>query len=839
MNTLMHPFRAFAALSFRNKLIAGNIAILTVAILAIGIISIRLTARSTNYLSTQLNTSERERAESTLSNSTKSYAHDLDAFFTYTENAMENLGLSMEGILGRESLLVNEGAWDARMRLTQLPSGSWDNDNVESGSIFLPIGVTPERIYSEVNALKQLDARAPRLMELNPDVVAVYFGSVKGETIYYPNVDLANLLPPDFDITQRTWYIAAAPAQNLEKKIVWSAPYVDAANNGVVITSSTPIIDDFAIFRGVIAMDIQLTSITELINTIRVGETGYAFLIDKEGHVIAMPEMGYADFGLSAADFQAESYLEKSLLSEVNMDLFGILAKMTSSQDGIVITTLNNTEKYIAYHPIPSVGYSLGIVVDVSETQRNVLRAEEQLAVDSRRTIFNLTGIMAAVWLIFLLTSQQLGTALTRPLAALTASARLIARGELVNIPATDATDEVGLLSNTLSTMTKNLRATIGVTEQRVTERTAELRQAVAESDKRAQELKTISEVARAISTEIELENLLNLVTYMVSERFGFYHVGVFLIDTVTKFAILRAANSPGGKRMLERGHKLEVGQEGIVGYVTGAGEARIALNVGEDAIYFSNPDMPNTRSEMALPLKLRGRIIGALDVQSTEANAFTKDDIETLGVLADQIAIAIDNARLFAETQRSLTEVQSLYGDYVGRTWNKKTIKSPIGYHHSTSGGQTLMEPVNWDEAQDALAMGKTLVTAGQAEAAGNVSAVAVPIRLYNQTIGVIDIRSANPERKWKEDEIAVIEAVAERLGLALENARLFEETSARASREHSVAEISSRIRSTNDPQAMIRIAVEELQRVLNVTRVEIVPQVVPPQNAGTERAS
>ncbi|MEW5941241.1 MAG: GAF domain-containing protein, partial [Chloroflexota bacterium] len=473
------------------------------------------------------------------------------------------------------------------------------------------------------------------------------------------------------------------------------------------------------------------------------------------------------------------------------------------------------------------------------ETQENVMKAEQQLEVDARRTILNLTGILAVVWIIFLFASQRLGTALTKPLAALTAGARLIARGELTTQLASDATDEVGLLTNTLATMTKNLRATINATEQRVVERTAELRQAVSESEKRAQELKTISEVARAVSTEIELENLLNLVTYLVSERFGFYHVGVFLIDTVTKYAVLRAANSPGGKRMLERGHKLEVGQEGIVGYVTGAGEPRIALDVGEDAVYFNNPDLPNTRSEMALPLKLRGRIIGALDVQSTEPNAFSANDVGTLGVLADQVAIAIDNARLFAETQRTLTEVQSLYGEYVGRTWTRKTSKSPIGYHHAPGGGQTLVEPAPWEEAQDAVVTGKTLVTAGQTEAPGNISAVAVPIRLYNQTIGVIDIRSSDPSRRWREDEIAVIEATAERLALALENARLFEETSARASREHAVAEISSRIRATNDPQAMIRTAVEELQRVLGVTRVEIVPQVVPPQSDGNERAA
>jgi GAF domain-containing protein len=384
--------------------------------------------------------------------------------------------------------------------------------------------------------------------------------------------------------------------------------------------------------------------------------------------------------------------------------------------------------------------------------------------------------------------------------------------------------------------MTQNLRSVINQTEQRVIERTADLQEATLSAQRRAEELKTISEVGRTIATEIDLESLLNVITYMVSERFGFYHVGVFLIDNVSKDAVLRAANSPGGKRMLERRHKLHIGQEGIVGYVAGTGEARIVLDVGADAVYFNNPDMPSTRSEMALPLKLRGAIIGVLDVQSTKANAFTSEDVETLGILADQIAIAIENARLLAESQQALSEVQALYGEYIGRTWERKTAKAAIGYHHTSSGGRLLNQPADWEEAKDAIATGRTLISARPDENdPESIAAMAVPIRLYNQTIGVIDIRSPDPNHRWKEDEIAAVEAIADRLALALENARLFEETSARAAREHAVAEISTKIRSTNDPQAMIRTAIEELQRVLGVTRVEIIPQTVSSQPGDT----
>jgi GAF domain-containing protein len=306
----------------------------------------------------------------------------------------------------------------------------------------------------------------------------------------------------------------------------------------------------------------------------------------------------------------------------------------------------------------------------------------------------------------------------------------------------------------------------------------------------------------------------------------------VFLIDPVNKVAVLRASNSPGGKRMVARKHSLAVGQVGIVGYVTASGEPRIALDVGEDADYFSNPDLPETKSEMSLPLKVRGRIIGALDVQSSQSGAFTSADAETLSTLADQVAIAIENARLFAESNQALVESRALYGDYIKRTWDKKTAQSVIGYQHSAGAGTVLEEPVAWEEIKTALDAGKTTISNGQYAA----SAVTVPIQLQNQVIGVLNVRSLEPDRVWTRDEISVIEETAGRLAMALENARMFEETSSRASREQVVAEITSRIRETNDPQVMIRTTIEELQRVLNVNRVEIIPQVVSSHLPGRE---
>jgi GAF domain-containing protein len=295
-----------------------------------------------------------------------------------------------------------------------------------------------------------------------------------------------------------------------------------------------------------------------------------------------------------------------------------------------------------------------------------------------------------------------------------------------------------------------------------------------------------------------------------VSERFGFYHVGIFLLNENKKFAVLRAANSPGGQAMLQRQHKLEVGQIGIVGNVTASGTPRIALDTGADAVYFNNPDLPETHSEMALPLFVRGDVIGALDVQSTERNAFTSSDIFNLSILADQISIAIDNARLIEETQRSLAESQSIFREYLAEAWQSKTASNVIGYYQTVTGGSVITKnaPNQVDPAVE------------------DKNTLSIPIDLRGQTIGALNILLGKNKEGLTADQISIVRSIVERLGLALENARLFEETSSRASRERLVTDITTKIRATNNPQEMIKTAMEELKRALGASRVEVVPK-------------
>jgi GAF domain-containing protein len=357
--------------------------------------------------------------------------------------------------------------------------------------------------------------------------------------------------------------------------------------------------------------------------------------------------------------------------------------------------------------------------------------------------------------------------------------------------------------------------------ERRVAERTAELRATSQQNEKRALDLQTISEIGRAISSEHGLEKLLSLITNVVSDRFGFYHVGIFLLDEASNFAVLRAANSPGGQNMLKRGHRLEIGQVGLVGTVAASGAPRVALNVGEDAVYFNNPDLPETRSEIALPMITRGRIIGVLDVQSSEPAAFTNEDVNSLSILADQIGIAIENARLLETTQRSLTESETVYRQYMQREWTRFAQEEKlVGFRYAPGGAAPLETLVNLGEADSVVRSGKTYQR--DSRDPDEAARLSVPVQLRGEVIAVLDIAAPNKQR-WTDDDIDIIEAVAERVALSIENARLFQTTANRAERERIVSDIASKIGGTVRMENILRTTAQELSLALNGSEVLI----------------
>jgi len=375
--------------------------------------------------------------------------------------------------------------------------------------------------------------------------------------------------------------------------------------------------------------------------------------------------------------------------------------------------------------------------------------------------------------------------------------------------------EELNQANRGLEDLTSNL-------EQRVNERTAEIESVNQQTARRAAQLKAVTELSESIAQLQDLNEIFPSTTKLISERFGFYHVGIFLIDREHEYAILQAANSEGGQRMLARSHRLKLGV-GVVGYCAQTGQPRIALDVGADAVYFNNPDMPNTRSEVALPMNSRGKTIGVLDVQSTEAGAFSSEDLQVLTALANQVAIALENTRLLTESRAALMQVQEVYNEFTRAEWSRTIAQAEQrGFRFHTGRVEMLETALQGPEVNSAVQSGEVMANWPNG-AREKRPALAVPVKLRGEVIGILHIESHDQEKHWQDDEISLVQAVAERAAFAMENARLYQDARRRAAKERLISEASARIGGALDIENILLATAEELERVLGGSEILI----------------
>jgi GAF domain-containing protein len=339
--------------------------------------------------------------------------------------------------------------------------------------------------------------------------------------------------------------------------------------------------------------------------------------------------------------------------------------------------------------------------------------------------------------------------------------------------------------------------------EQRIQDRTRSL-------DKRTAQLRAVAEVGKSITSFRNLSELLQQAAQLIHKNFGYYHVGIFLLDERGEYAVLAASNSEGGQRMLEKQHQLKVGEKGIVGFATQNAEPRIALDVGADAVFFNNPDLPDTRSEMALPLVVGGQMLGALDVQSTEPQAFTNDDISTLQILAEQIAVGIQNANLFSETEKALESARVGYGELSRDAWSRIISNQPrIGFISTPPATVQTRSEVLEPSLARAFETGDLTVS-------NDGFTISLPIKIRGQVIGAIRLKKSEIAEAWTQDETNLALTLSDQLSGALESARLYRESQQRAARESLVSDISSRISAASHMDSIIRETVQELGQAI-----------------------
>lgn len=579
-------------------------------------------------------------------------------------------------------------------------------------------------------------------------------------------------------------------------------PFTQLSSFTQTIIVTTPLKDWDGNTIGYVAGKARTATLDKILqNADGLGETGQTYLISL-GRVLLT----------NLPDAKVGDSLESP-------GIIAALEKQTSGVDSY--TNFRDRAVFGVYDWIPEIRVAIIAEVEQAEVSGPVFAI----------LFINFSVTLAAISIAIFL-SLRITRAISNPINNLVETATQIADGHLELEASVGKIDEIARLAGAFNNMTSQLRHTLANLERRVEERTNDLEKRTQELENRSSELaeanfqverrilqmEAISRVAKSIASVQNLQELLPFVTQLISEQFGFYHAGIFLVDSANEFVVLSAANSEGGQKMLNREHKLKLGQTSIVGYVVSTGKSRVVLDTEKDPVFSHNPDLPNTRAEMALPLTIGDRIIGALDVQSTEAGVFTEQDTEVLSTLADQVSIAIQNSRLFESTQKSLSEISTVYRQTIKETWAKTTAEQEIsGYKFGIMGHRPLRDELKTEGIKQAMEKDELVVLQGNKE-----PELAIPIKLRGQTIGILNVRA--PEgHNWKQNEINILRAIAERVAVSSENARLFEETTRRAERERTVSTITSKIRSTNDPEEMLAIAINEIKSALNAREIRI----------------
>jgi GAF domain-containing protein/HAMP domain-containing protein len=451
-----------------------------------------------------------------------------------------------------------------------------------------------------------------------------------------------------------------------------------------------------------------------------------------------------------------------------------------------------------------------------------VASLREELESETRAVIFTrllplIGGILAAVLLLGLILSRRL----VDPLQELIAAARAISERQWDTPLPVTRNDEIGLLSRTLQRMTQQLRDTIVGLEDRVLERT--------------RQLETTLEISQKFVTILDLSDLLRQVVTLTKETFDYYHVHIYILDNLGENPIIAEGYGEAGLELKRQRHSISVTTpQSLVARAAREGEVVLVENVRENPNWLPNPLLPETHSEMAVPIKAETKVVGVLDVQSERVGGLTIEDKATLQVLANQIAVAVRNANLFTETQEKLYEAQRLQRLYTGQAWEKLGALRQTTNYEVRQAALPPIEEISTPEFEAVLHQKQTVDIKWQpmeheandqqqGQSPQMVTALATPLKLRDQIIGALGVHDVNPDRRWTQDEIALIEAVSEQMSLAIENARLFEETGRRANREKVIADMTQQVWASGELEQVLKTAVEQLGSQLGASEVII----------------
>lgn len=570
--------------------------------------------------------------------------------------------------------------------------------------------------------------------------------------------------------------------------------------NQVLAVVAQPVLHTNGRVLGVLVGRADMTHFNNIMrDSTGMGEQTETYLVDANG--ILLPEAGSAEDAAAGEKIGSE----------------GINATLQAKTAGRVV----GPELYNNYRQVPVVG-----VYHWLPDLQVALMAEQNQSV-AFQPILTTLGWNLAVALVAVLLAVVAGLLITRdiakPIAELAETAVQVTAGKLDLEIKTERKDEIGHLARAFNSMTAQLRELIGSLEHQVIART--------------QRLEVVATLGERLSGILKVEELLDEVVNQIKDTLGYYHAHIYLLDNSKENLVVAAGTGQAGAEMKAKGHSIPLNaQTSLVARAARSGEIIKVDNVREAKDWLPNPLLPNTNSELAVPIILEGEIVGVLDVQQDKIVGLDESDANLLRSLVNQVAVTMRNARLFDEVETALRETRAVQERYLEQVWEKSKIVTRQGqYHYVHPGVPNLTEVALATAKQQALAQSSpTIVTIDETNSAQNSESntpdendtrnvIVAPLILRDLMIGTLQLHPAQAGQPWTEDDVAITEAVINQMVQIAETLRLFEETRERAAREQTVREITDKLRAAPNLEQLLEAATQELGQHLKATHIKL----------------
>jgi GAF domain-containing protein/HAMP domain-containing protein len=584
---------------------------------------------------------------------------------------------------------------------------------------------------------------------------------------------LANL----FTISQSTWFLEASSGQEYIGDV-----QISAAEDPYLIMAF-PAYDG-----GVVAARLDLTLLWQVVGDIQFGESGAAYVVNQEGQIIAHPN---SDVVLEQTSLQGREEMY-ALSKAPEHKWYGAYRNFQGQQ------VLGATAS------IP--GTDWAVITELPQSEAEAISRIALALLIGGTVLFG--GLVSGISFFFV---RRL---IFQRLEKFRAGAERIGQGDLGHRITVVRQDEIYQLAQSFNRMTDELQDLY----RQIATRSREM-------ERRSGYMEAAAEVGRVAITFIqEPERLIQQAIELIRERFDLYYAGLYLVEETEaeseeQWAVLQAGTGEAGQALLAQGDRVRVGRGSMVGWCIANKQTRIVQDVALDTIRAPVPELPDTRSEAALPLRAHDTVIGALSVEDDRTDSFDQDTVNVLQTMADQLAIAIDNTRLLSRALQAEETTRQAYGELAHDSWQLLVRQQTDWGYRCDREGIVSPSTGDWAAEMERAAREAQIVPVND----GDMSSVALPVRLRDQVVGALNFSKEDANAVWTEDEISLLQTLTVQLENALESANLFQATQQRAARERLIGAVTSHMRQSLDMETVLRTAAREIGETLGLAALDI----------------